>query len=90
MSKTINARLTIASKTSSEWETLDPVLLAGEPCWVSDVGMLKIGDGTSSWSELPYLSISSSVTEDGSAAATSASVVSALEEAGAPMIIDVT
>lgn len=40
--------------TRSQWATLNPVLLAGEPGLESDTSNLKIGNGRSSWSSLPY------------------------------------
>ena len=39
-----------------EWIEIDPVLLSGEPAYSTDTGGLKIGNGESKWSELPYLS----------------------------------
>lgn len=40
------------------WEQLDPILEAGQPGYVTDADdhlpRLKIGDGVSRWSELPY------------------------------------
>ena len=40
--------------TRSQWATLNPVLLAGEPGLESDTSNLKIGNGRSPWSSLPY------------------------------------
>jgi hypothetical protein len=40
--------------TRSQWATLNPVLLAGEPGIESDTNNLKIGNGRSPWSSLPY------------------------------------
>lgn len=37
--------------STAEWSTADPVLADGEPGWDRD-GTLKIGDGTTPWSEL--------------------------------------
>lgn len=37
------------------WEEKNPILDAGEPGWASDAGILKIGDGIHSWTELPAL-----------------------------------
>lgn len=34
---------------------VNPVLAAGELCWTIDENKLKIGDGTTAWSDLPYL-----------------------------------
>jgi hypothetical protein len=40
--------------TRSQWGALNPVLLAGEPGLESDTENLKIGDGRTTWSGLPY------------------------------------
>jgi len=40
--------------TRSQWSATNPVLLAGEPGLESDTENLKIGDGRTSWSGLPY------------------------------------
>ena len=40
--------------TRSQWATLNPVLLAGEPGLESDTNNLKIGNGRSAWTSLPY------------------------------------
>ena len=37
------------------WETINPILAAGEPGWATDVYILKVGDGIHSWNELPAL-----------------------------------
>jgi hypothetical protein len=37
------------------WEETNPILAAGEPGWASDAGVLKIGDGSHPWTELPAL-----------------------------------
>jgi hypothetical protein len=40
--------------TRSQWATVNQVLLAGEPGLESDTENLKIGDGKTAWSGLPY------------------------------------
>ena len=42
------------TNTRSQWATVNPVLLAGEPGIESDTENLKIGDGRTTWSGLPY------------------------------------
>jgi hypothetical protein len=42
------------TNTRSQWATVNPVLLAGEPGLESDTENLKIGDGKTTWSGLPY------------------------------------
>lgn len=53
---TIKTRLQHAFKTEEGWEELDPILLEGEYAISSDKtgDRVKIGDGSSKWSELPY------------------------------------
>lgn len=41
--------------TAADWTTVDPILADGEPGWESDTDKLKIGDGVTAWSLLPYL-----------------------------------
>ncbi len=42
--------------TSANWESVDPTLAAGEVGFDSTENKIKIGDGTSSWTELEYAS----------------------------------
>ena len=41
--------------TAERWQELNIVLNPGEPGFEIDTGQLKIGDGTTPWSELPYV-----------------------------------
>lgn len=38
--------------TDAEWTASDPILRDGEPGYVTDTGMMKVGDGVSAWSDL--------------------------------------
>jgi len=40
--------------TAANWNTANPVLGAGEPGLETDTGLVKYGDGTNTWSVLPY------------------------------------
>lgn len=45
-------------KTTAQWAALNPVLLAGEPgveVLVDGSVRIKVGNGTSTWSQLPYV-----------------------------------
>ena len=42
--------------TSTNWETNNPLLLAGEIGFETDTQKLKIGNGTDNWNDLPYVS----------------------------------
>lgn len=51
----INASIQLLSKTESFFITNNPVLKEGQPAWSKDIRKLKIGDGTSAWSDLSYV-----------------------------------
>lgn len=53
--KDIRARIQTRIDTSENWKTNNPVLLAGELGVESDTKLIKVGDGTTSWTSLPYL-----------------------------------
>lgn len=42
---------------SANWTSVNPTLASGEPGFETDTGKLKIGDGSTSWSSLPYVAI---------------------------------
>ena len=52
--KIVNARLQNAYDTAENWNTNNPVLKAGELGIESDTGLHKVGDGTSTWTQLDY------------------------------------
>lgn len=41
--------------TKSALSSNNPTLLAGQPCFETDTGNMKIGDGSKTWSNLPYV-----------------------------------
>lgn len=47
--------LQIRRGVKSDWQTVNPVLLAGELALEIDTGFMKIGDGVSTWNSLKYL-----------------------------------
>ena len=51
--------------TSEAWTRVNPVLLEGEPGFEKDTNKLKIGNGTSKWTELPYFNQEFSIAPDG-------------------------
>lgn len=52
----IKTRIRHACKTESEWSSSNPVLYKGEIAYSSDKGnKYKVGDGTSTWSQLTYI-----------------------------------
>jgi hypothetical protein len=50
----MTTRIQLRRDTALRWASVNPVLAAGEPALESDTGQLKMGDGTSAWSALPY------------------------------------
>jgi hypothetical protein len=49
-------QIQLRSDTSTNWTLANPILSAGEPGFETDTGILKIGDGTSTWSALQEIS----------------------------------
>ena len=56
--KTLNVRIQIRSKTASEWQSSNEVLLKGEvgiELGTTAAGnKIKVGDGTTAWNDLGY------------------------------------
>ena len=48
-------RIVLRRDTSTNWTTNNPVLLLGEPGYETDLGGLKIGNGSTAWSDLLYI-----------------------------------
>lgn len=42
--------------TSANWTSVNPIPTQGEPCYETDTGKLKIGNGSDSYTALPYVS----------------------------------
>lgn len=42
--------------TSANWTSVNPIPAQGEPCYETDTGKLKIGNGSDSYTVLPYVS----------------------------------
>lgn len=51
---TLKVRNRIATKTTAEWETENPILLKGEMGYDSTSKRYKIGDGVNTWKKLQY------------------------------------
>ena len=41
--------------TAANWTSANPVLVSGEPGFETDTGRLKVGDGSTMWASLPYI-----------------------------------
>ena len=48
------ARMSQRNYTAIDWAEVNPILLDGEIGVEKDTGLLKIGNGTSHWNNLPY------------------------------------
>jgi len=51
-----NIKFQLRRSTSFNWSSTNPILQAGEPGFETDTYKLKIGDGITRWSLLPYIS----------------------------------
>jgi hypothetical protein len=47
-------KIQLRRDTAANWSTNNPTLSAGEPCFETDTGKLKIGDGITAYNSLPY------------------------------------
>ena len=50
-----NSTVKVKRATAARWASQNPVLAAGEIGYETDTRMMKLGDGTSSWTQLSYL-----------------------------------
>lgn len=50
-------QIQLRNDTSSNWESVDPVLAQGEVGIATDLNLMKVGDGTSTWTELDYIQV---------------------------------
>jgi len=53
---TVPVRLQLRSDTAANWTAVNPVLLAGEEGLESDTGYRKVGNGSTAWTSLAYVS----------------------------------
>ena len=52
--KTLNTKIQLRNGTAAEWTAKNPVLLKGEMGVETDTHKIKVGDGSTQWSELAY------------------------------------
>lgn len=50
-----NPKIQLRHDTASNWTSVNPILLEGEVGLETDTLKQKVGDGTTAWSDLPYL-----------------------------------
>ena len=53
---TTNSKILIRRDTSTNWSTVNPLLLNGEQGYETNTGKMKIGDGIHNWNDLSYFS----------------------------------
>ena len=56
MATVINTTFQFKRGLAEAWGRLNPILAQGEPGWTLDTHVLKIGDGVTSWNDLPAIS----------------------------------
>lgn len=56
----MSVRIKLRRDTSANWKTVNPVPVEGEPCFETDTGKLKIGDGINPYNSLAYFAGGSS------------------------------
>lgn len=64
MAEILKTRLQLRRGYETAWEKNNPILAAGEPGFVLDKNLLKIGDGVTHWKDLPYINGSSEVFDE--------------------------
>lgn len=47
-------KIQLRRDTAANWSTNNPTPASGEPCFETDTGKFKIGDGTTAYNDLPY------------------------------------
>ena len=60
-----NSTVKVKRATAARWASQNPVLAAGEIGYETDTRKMKLGDGTSSWTQLSYLVADGTETDTG-------------------------
>lgn len=55
MANVVNTTFKLKRGTAARWTEVNPILEQGEPGFVYDSNLLKIGDGVTPWNDLPYI-----------------------------------
>jgi hypothetical protein len=53
----MSTSLRLRKGIASDWTSVNPVLATGEPGFETDARKLKMGDGSTAWNDLPYVTI---------------------------------
>ena len=82
MSKTINSKLLVRRDSSSNWTTNNPVLSQGEIGYDTNEGKIKVGNGSSNWSSLPFFALENEDSVEAPQAESDANVILMLNQLG--------
>lgn len=63
--QSLNVRISLRNDTATNWTTKNPILKNGELGIESDTNLIKIGNGTSTWTSLSYINIVTSIAWSG-------------------------
>ena len=55
MAQVVNTTFKLKRGTATRWAEVNLILAQGEPGFVYDSNLLKIGDGVTPWNDLPYI-----------------------------------
>ncbi len=58
-------KIAIRNDTAANWESANPTLVEGEEGHETDTGRRKVGDGSTTWNDLPYANGGASQNSDG-------------------------
>lgn len=70
MEKVIKGTLKLRNGSSSEWDSKNPILAEGEAGYDTTKKILKIGDGTAAWNDIPDIVSAKKVTGSGNISVT--------------------
>lgn len=62
--KIIKVVIQVKKDSLEQWEKNNPILRAGEPSYVTDLGKFKVGDGKTHWADLPYFLLETDTTSN--------------------------
>lgn len=79
MAEVIKHTYLLKRGTAAQWAKLNPILMQGEPGFVYDQNKLKIGDGFTPWSALPYI--------EGENGVVAVATYDALPRTGSPVVL---
>lgn len=73
-------RIQVRRDTSANWASVNPTPAEGEPCFETDTGKLKIGNGQQPYNSLPYIGSNGGSTGYGNVEVNNIPVISKFED----------